>query len=390
MGQGLGKNSPVVLSLGKENYEALIDRHGQWVRWRVTNKCPCVNPNTSQPNPSCPKCAGLGVTYTYQKNKIVTQTAMVKDTSGIIDVDSEYADCPLIKVYDNSGNVYENAVKTGTYVLLNATPTKGVYVTVVMTDTILKTLESAECESVGDGYYRVKGIQSSKTSIDGLYHTAPGDIESIGTITDAAGLTYTAEELREDMFFIEPHTETVDGAEKTIAITEPVTVKTVAYIPPFTFALLNQNLEKSDERIMNDSNGDAVLTFPYTYDVTNDDVVTVLSGTYTKKSVITRKSSKYDVIPAYFVDKVVSCIGTSREYVSDTDFILVGTNRIKWICDDCPEEDEAYSITYRVFPTYRVLKNIPQLRTSENQRMPKKAIVKLFDTYGEARGVNKQ
>ena len=32
MGQGLGKNTPVVLSLGKGNYEALIALHGQWVR----------------------------------------------------------------------------------------------------------------------------------------------------------------------------------------------------------------------------------------------------------------------------------------------------------------------------------------------------------------------
>lgn len=43
MGVGLGKNSAVVLSLGKENYEALIERHGQWIRWRVATKCSCVD-----------------------------------------------------------------------------------------------------------------------------------------------------------------------------------------------------------------------------------------------------------------------------------------------------------------------------------------------------------
>jgi hypothetical protein len=42
MGWGLGRNSPVVLSLGKANFEAMIDRHGQWVRWRVARKCPCL------------------------------------------------------------------------------------------------------------------------------------------------------------------------------------------------------------------------------------------------------------------------------------------------------------------------------------------------------------
>ena len=154
--------------------------------------------------------------------------------------------------------------------------------------------------------------------------------------------------------------------------------------------ILNQNLSKSDEQVMQENNGDAVLTFPYGYDVATDDVITVLSGTYTQKNIIVKKDDEYDVIPAYFVDEIVKCVGENREYVSGTDFIVCGTNYIKWLCDDCPEEGEGYSITYKVFPTYKVVKSIPQIRTSENQRMPKKAVIKLYDTYGEARGVNKK
>ena len=36
------------------------------------------------------------------------------------------------------------------------------------------------------------------------------------------------------------------------------------------------------------------------------------------------------------------------------------------------------SLVYRYYPTYRVAKNIPTLRASEDQRIPRKAILKHF------------
>ena len=169
-----------------------------------------------------------------------------------------------------------------------------------------------------------------------------------------------------------------------------MTVQNVSYLPPFLFVILSQNLKEADENLVQKLNGDAVLTFPWNCDVSNDDVITVLSGTYTQKDVVKKKDADYDVIEAYFVDEIVSCVGTEREYIPGTDFILCGANYIKWLCDDCPEDGENYSITYRVFPTYKVVQNIPQIRTSENQRMPKKAVIKLLSTYGEKTGINRQ
>lgn len=389
MGQGLGYFSPVVLSLGKENYEALIDRHGQWVRWRVGEKCPCAKTTTGQPDIHCEKCTGLGITYSYQKERVISQTVMLIEYSPIIELDSVYENCSLIKVYDNAGNTYENAIKTGHFVDLQTPefPVKGSYITVVMCEDIIKVKDSAQCESLGYGYYRVTDLQIGKSSIDGLYHTVPCDIESIEKIIDNNGTEYTVCEFRQNCFFIE---QKQDENGLPIEIAEPVRVESIEYLEPFTFVILNQNLSKSDVQVMQELNGDAILTFPYSFDVSNDDVITVLSGTYTQKSVISRKIADYDIIPSYFVDTIVSCIGINREYIQGMDFVLVGTNRIKWICDDFPEDGEAYSITYRVFPTYKIVKAIPQIRTSENQRMPKKAVIKLYDTFGEKRGVNVQ
>lgn len=394
MGQGLGKESPIQLTLGKENYEALIERHGQWVRWRVASKCPCVKPSTQQPDIHCKKCGGLGITYGYQDKAVISQTVMVKDTSGILELSEEYKDCPLIKCYDNSGVAYEKATKTDNYLMLNTEilPNKGVYVTAVMTQKILKTLENTTCKAIGNGYYRVEGLRSSKTSTEGLYHTVPGDIENIGDVYDDEGNIFNVSEIRQDCIYIDvlETTDKESGESITIVPPDTLNVKSVDYLPPFTFVILNQNINKADAQTMQEVNGDAVMSFPYAYDVASDDVITVLSGTYTNKKVVIKKDAEYDVIPDYFVDEVVTCIGLERNYVQGTDFILCGTNYLKWICADCPEDGEAYTITYKVFPTYKVVKNIPQIRTSENQRMPKKAIIKLYDTYGESRGLNKK
>jgi hypothetical protein len=119
-------------------------------------------------------------------------------------------------------------------------------------------------------------------------------------------------------------------------------------------------------------------------------VLTVLSGTNTRKDVVKRVSGSDDTIADFFVQEVVSCLGNEREYHEGADFLLTGTNRIKWLCEDAPEPGEMYSITYRENPTYTVMKAIPQLRTSENQRMPKKAVVKWYDNYAENKRVNVQ
>lgn len=123
--------------------------------------------------------------------------------------------------------------------------------------------------------------------------------------------------------------------------------------------------------------------------------MTVLTGSYTKKEVNPRSNYETDTLDVYFVYDIISCTGIINgeivEYKEGVDFIIVGTNKIKWLDTDiCPEVGDAYSITYHALPTYKVVKEIPQIRTSENQRFPKKAVVKLLSTYSENVGVNVQ
>jgi hypothetical protein len=327
----------------------------------------------------CERCGGSGFIYTYQKDITVTQTVGVNDTSGIIEVSKEYEEAHLEMVCDHEGKNY-NAEKTGVFISLSNPPRKGIYLFVVMSMDIVKKLDTADCESAGGGYYRISGLQSRRAGIDGIYYSAPGDVVKIGTITDTTGKEYQARELRLDMFYIETPDELV----------EPVIVKDVSYIPPFIFALSSQEISKADAEAMVQVQGEAVLTFPYNLNVGEGDILTAFAGSYPQKDIMTRVEGADDTIGAYFVMDISSCIGKKRDYIKGKDYILAGTNRIKWLCDDAPLYGEAYSISYSIYPTYRVVKSIPQIRTSENQRLPKKAIVKLFSTYAENKRINQQ
>lgn len=399
----MGKNSPIVLTLGKDNYEALIERHGQWIRWQIANKCSCVK-DGMQPDIHCKLCGGLGYQYTFQKDNLVYETVMINDTSGIISISDDNKDAALIEVYDFTGKRYTNAEKLDCFITLNEpAPQKGTYIVIVMRKLSVKKIEIAETIKQNDlGYFQIKGLRSKKPNIEGLYYDAPGDVLSIGKIKDAAGLEYEPKEFRLDMFRIEPHTEEneVDGETVVteIPITEPVICEDVTYMPPYIFALLNQNISKADAQAMVDVQGDAVVTFPYGCDVAQDDVLTVLAGSNTQKDVIVRTSYKTDTLGSYFVKEIVSITGIDAEgkpitYKQGVDYILVDTNKIKWLETDnsnYPEEGEPYSVVYHYLPTYRVVKEIPQLRTSENQRFPKKAVVKIYSNYSEMNGVNRQ
>lgn len=398
MGQGLGKNSPVLLTLGKDNYEALIDRHGQFVRWRVAEKCSCVKPITMQPDIHCKICGGRGYNYTFQKTMVTYQTVMLNDEEGFLKIsDAECDGRQLLEVYDMNGNKYLSAEKLGSFIYLNVekVPQKGTYFTVVTRESLINHLDSAVAEKNNQStYYTVPGLENSKSNIDGVYYSVPSDIISIGKIIDGAGIEYVAKEFRLNKFLIEPTKN--EETQEEIPITEPITVENVEYLKPFTFVVLSQNFSKTDAKAVEEVNGDAICSFPYGCDVANDDILTVLTGTYTNKEVISRTKIDTDTLGVYFVYDVVSCKGIvdgeEIEYIEGKDFVLVDTNKIKWLAtsENAPMFGESYSITYHVLPTYRATKQIPQLRTSEDQRFPKKVVLKLFNAYAEKTNINVQ
>lgn len=384
MGVGLGKNSPVVLSLGKDNYEALIQRHGQWLRWRTAKKCSCVSGATLSPDIHCKACGGRGWVYDYQKEKEV-YTIVCCNGTHILTLTDEYAQCALVGVYDFENNELK-AIKEGCFVVVDESVKmkKGEYYTVVLTECLTKYIESAEGIKSYDGEYTID-LTVSRRGIDGLFYTAPCDILSVERAIDEDGNERKVIDYRLNKVFV----ETKDADGNVLPLTDKITLEGVKYLEPSIFVLLSQGLSERDAEEVVNAKGDAVVSFPYNCLVAEGDVLTVLAGSYVKKEVIQRSNMGYDVMNVYFVQSVISLTG-KREHIEGEDYVIMGTNKIKWLCDDEPETNSKYSITYNVRPTYTVVKAIPQLRTSENQRMPKKAVVRLMASYSENAKVNRQ
>jgi hypothetical protein len=379
MGYGLGKNSPVVLSQSRANLEALIDRHGQYVRWRITKNCTCTREDTNQPDIHCEKCGGSGEVYDYQK--FYNDTLQLKVRDNIVELPAENTDCEVLKIYDAYGYEYQFA-KCDVFIEITGGPRtlrQNEIVEVLMRDTTVKHLESAVLERVGNGYYRIPGIETPPSKQEGVYYKAPGDVIATARVENSAGETVEVIGFRQNLIQLDP----------AIAETETLTAFEIDYILPFKFVVLSQESNKADVDFVKAHNGDAVCTYPYMFNIAENDVITILSGNTPGKIVLKHVSDEVDdIIQEFFISQVDSIETQKGEYREGVDFILAGTNRIHWIGENRPDIGAVMSINYQYRPTYRVAKNIPQLRTSEDQHIPRKVVLKLFAAYQESRRLN--
>ena len=372
MGTGLGKNSPIVLSQSRENFEALISRHGQFIRWRIAKKCPCVTTN-NRADIHCPKCGGVGDIYDYQREYNDVFRATVRDN--IIPVPDDYTGAEIVAVYDSRGTRFQFC-RCGEFIqITGASAPDNELVDVRVRVPIVKRIETVTLEKAGGGYFRVPGILTVPSKLDGVFYQAAGDVIAAEGLKDAEGNPVNTLGFRRDMILTDSTSETL-------------TAVSVDYVMPFKFIVLSQELSKEDLALVNAHNGDAVCTYPYMYNLSEHDVLTVLSGTQTHKIVMEKRGDGLDdTIPEFFVERVDSIETKTASFAEGADFILVGTNKLHWM-GERPEAGEVMSITYRYHPTYRVAKNIPMLRTSEDQRIPRKVPLKLYGAFGEAKRVN--
>ena len=372
MGYGLGRNSPIVLSLGRSNFEALIDRHGQYVRWRIAKKCPCVTTN-NRADIHCPKCGGVGDIYDYQREYEDIFRAMVR--GNIIPVPDDYTGAEIIAVYDSRGTRFQFR-RCGEFIqITGASVPDNELVDVRLRVQIVKRLEAVTLEKSGGGYYRVPGILTAPSKLEGVSYQAAGDVIAAEDLKDADDNPVNVLGFRRDMILTDSSTETITAAS-------------VDYVMPFKFIVLSQNLSKEDLALVNANDGDAICTYPYGYNLSENDVLTVLSGTQTHKMVMEKRGDGIDdTIPEFFVERIDSIETKTAVFTEGADFVLTGTNKLHWRGNQ-PEAGENMAITYRYYPTYRAAKDIPMLRTSEDQRIPRKVPLKLYAAFGEAKKVN--
>lgn len=394
MNSGLGFNTPISLRLGRDNYEALIERHGQYVRWRSSARCACVNSTNRQPNARCPICSGNGIIYGYQKKEDRTEELPIgKDYFvELTDRTGETINGVYLKGNKIEHEQFGRFIKPGS----NQVSTDE-YVTIHSTISSEKKITVAELIDVGGGYFRVSGCRVGTPRIETIVHDSPGDVLSVKKVSDGVK-DFEILEYRMDMIRLKltkPAEPEEEGGEKPegeipILIEGTLFATDIVWIEPSKFFILSQGFNEVDSKMVEAVGGDAVLTAPYSCDIGEGDVITVLSGSSIAKEVITRGKGDLseDMINAFFVESIERIFTTIKEYNQGIDYILTGTNKIHWLTLDAPKEGESYSLVYKYLPTYTIIRTLPSLRTSENQRMPRRAVLKLFAAYKEGKRVN--
>ena len=285
MGQGLGKNSPIVLSLGKESYEAMIERHGQYVRWRVAKKCPCVS-NGGQPDIHCPFCAGSGDVYSYAHSFVASVRKPVFDS--VIELEEELEDVDIIKVLNYKGVVYP-FVKEANYIKIDDGEyplVRGDSVDVVFSKSLVETEALVKARRICKGFYSFDSLSvDASNSIEGVYYKVPYDVVKVEALNTLDGIACNVKMFYKNCVEIEEWEED-----------PPLIVGFgVAYVKPLKFVVLSQNFNSESLFLVQKHNGEAMCTFPYMYDVAENDLITVLTGHMTNK-VVMKKGLGDDVI----------------------------------------------------------------------------------------------
>ncbi|MCL2556919.1 MAG: hypothetical protein FWE09_00410 [Treponema sp.] len=370
MGFGLGKNSPVTLTQSRDNFEALIHRHGQRVRWRASAKCPCVT-ETGRPDLRCEKCGGLGETYGFLREREDSFSAAARD--GFAAIPDEFAEARILEILDGRGAslAFE---RMGGFVRIDEPgfPASAV-IDARASVPLVRRVENVALEKAGGGYWRVPGLLVEPSKTGG--GRPSGDLVALRGLRDSSGAEPKVLGLRRDMALVDADAESLfaDSAE---------------YVMPVRVVLLAQELSTADAAFVAASSGSALCVFPYSLGISEGDALTALSGAMIGKLVIEKRGGDgRDRIPEFHVEGVDRLETRDALYEEGRDFAIVGSNEIHWL-GARPTAGAKMAITYRYFPTYRVAKEAPGLRTSGDQRIPRKAALQLFSAYSEARKLN--
>ena len=355
---GLGPNSPVQLQLDRENFNALIGRHAQPIRWLVSEKCPCIL-NNLKVDTNCPFCKGNGVTYYPQ-----TESTQIETLTAPIDGIIEHSN--VLWVRDFSGNEYtitsQNCVAYVTGVL------KGRQYLVAYTEDV--TLAgTGTAEYLSDKLYKI----DLPVSVN--FGSVQGDLLTVTASVSKTPLTVTT--LFRNCFEI----------SDTISSSAQVDI-TYTYINPFQFALIHNNFSKSDQKFLLEKSGDGIMIFPQRWTVDSGDVVVALNSTQIQKVVI-QSTGVIDTLPNFYLEGFKSAYsirsGVRFEYDVDVDFVLYKNNQIKWISNN-PTDGDQVSFNYSYNTVYKVLQDMPDPRTSEDNRFPRKVGLKLMAGFNPREG----
>ena len=366
MAQGLGKNSAITLQLTRENYEALVLRHGQWIKWLKGEKCTCIL-KTGRVDPSCTNCKGDGWSYTYQKNRKIYSEPLIKLTDTIFKIENVPGKIQKITRVTDGVKDYVFTVDEEYIKVLSVESGKYLYADASISNEIEI---NTTAEYIGNNRF-IADIPKKITEVGSI----PGDIvEVIEIKNDRNDEVYTVVKNSRNYIVINTPVDPI-LEDDTFSVD-------LKYIEPFRFVILSQVQNKLDMNFLENVGGSSILLFANEYDISDGDVIVSLVAEIKKKEITVKENGLYDTLPDFYIKSVEKIVTPDSEYLPEVDFVLEVPNIIKWITTP-PDMGTYMSIDYLYKPAYRVLKEFPNVRSSEDKLLPRRVALKLLNIAGD-------
>ena len=364
----------IPIALSRQNLENIIERHAQFVRWRKGQLCPATS-KRGQHDTECVLCQN-GYIFSVPENiNVINERIDNAGHAGQIDFGKLISVDRLEKITRDECQVLPIRSIEGDREFLFSGDR------ITNNDSIFAdySYDLKRDLTLCGQYYQGNGIIALEEPIIKV----PSGGEVTGDILEVTRLRNVST-LRDIPFLrIARNLIFIDTS-----LGEPLQTDFIKaegqYIPPFNFAVLNVKMSQKylpEHRI---KEGDASLITANRFNIGEGDLITPLIGEQTASVVIKRSSTgDIDTLSVFEATRILSILikdtpTKTKEFKVNIDFKLLGLNEILWIADK-PLDDQQYSVMFKYRPSYRIYGDMPTVRTSENERFPRRAMLQVFD-----------
>lgn len=348
----------------KRRYDEAIGRHGQWVRWMKSTKCPCVDPVDGQPDPQCDQCIGRGWVYRPPKTFTILQEVSRRDGQGRV-YPRHTPVSNVLAVKRNSTDVpFASPQPSEDYIKLDPPyPPHYAPLTVDYEFSVEESVTADTPEVIGSGILRVQGTDFSDQG-----KRFEGTITGVTRVENLTrNETYTVSRFEKEYIYLDGMGTYQNGDELGVDFT---------YVGPFYFVLsqITQKMRYESAYVLADAS--AQLVCPAWAMPSDGDIFTQLAGEIPSREVVEpAASSGDDEIHTYFdIAYLVYAVDQGEnEYTPGEDFELVGRNKIHWIS---PKPSSPYTVEFTYHPTFVSIVEQTSMRRAENKEFANKINLK--------------
>ena len=376
--------SDLPAELTPANFDGLVSKHGQHVRWIRRRKCYCVNEH-GRVDPRHKACEGRGWLSDLQTEFSVIGEQVKHAGKFIFPKFS-----PIVKI----NRIY----RTNPYIEYDVSE-----VGIAPYKCNPKSVRICTGGS-GESYHALSASQQLFVDYDYTIATPiiKNDVTYLGNgVLQLDDFTFNSSKGLFDLEVLFVTSITFDGKPKEIIghSGKYIDIKTdgtesnnkewlvaITYAQPPILAIQQISAKMRYEDAYVHSDGDAIITVPYNYGIGNGDVFTALvPGSRTSQNLeITAGMDEY-ALPQFDVSNIVDIEDASgRDYVSGVDFVIKSRNVLKFL-EGGNRPDGKAAVMFNYYPSFVALLDRPNLRTPENKKFPKKISLQLWENTNNER-----